>query len=206
MRRFASLLVSLLLVPSVARAQTATTPTATPPATPSSPVESSSSWYGGEPLVVDVLSIATMVGGAAVAFDPHNLTLGEGIFALGAGGYLATSPIIHAAHHHSEKAGGAFALRLLLPLALLGLGGEIGALLQHTNASADAEHGGDSTTAFLVGGSIGFFVGAVSAAVIDDTVIAREDRTPATPDQRATITPTFAPIAGGATAGVGGTF
>lgn len=199
----AALLGSLAL-PATARAAEPTAPAeeSSPAATPT---PASVRWYGWQPLVVDLGSIATKVGGGFVR--------GAGtapIEIVGGAGYVLGAPLIHLAHGQADKAGVSIALRTLVP----GVGALVGVLLASiafpngtVSQSGDSVSAVDKSVYQALGGFIGFGAGAVAGIVVDDVVVAKEKAAPpAPPDSHPTIEPRVVGVRGGATFGIGGTF
>jgi hypothetical protein len=205
----AAALLAPLALPSSARAAEPTAPAAEVPSAPPPPAaEAPQRWYGWQPLMVDVGSIATMVGGGFVR--------GAGVAPieiLGGAGYLFGAPLIHFAHNQSGKAGESIALRTLVPVVstLFGVLIATAAFPNGTQTGSGDSFGSvDKSVYQAYGGFIGFGVGAVAGMVIDDVVVAKETAPPrAQPDVRPIqprIEPRIAGVRGGATFGVGGTF
>jgi len=144
-----------------------------------------SDWYGDTILYVDVAIVVAAVP-----------TFGVALVAYPLGG-----PIAHLAHGNYGRAAGSLALRAGLPI----LGVAIA-----TSATCASARNSDSDLAglcYVAPVLVGSTIGALSAIAIDSAVLAW-DSAPS-PSERTTgfrIVPTFAPLEGGATAGVVGTF
>jgi hypothetical protein len=104
------------------------------------------SWYGWQSLLGDSVSVALVLAGG----ESRATTVGEI-------GYLAGGPVIHALHRHPREALASVALRGLLPFAGAALG---------SDAHCDALSCGVAT---------GFVLGALTAMVIDDCILAWDD-------------------------------
>ena len=199
MRQRALLIAGLLAVTSTARAAEPIEPAPAPPAPIAA--EAPQRWYGWQPLMVDVSSIATMVGGGFVrgaATAPIEI--------VGGAGYLFGAPLIHLAHGHGESVGRSLALRALVP----GAAALLGVLIAWAAFPNGTERGHvdiDKSVYQAEGGFIGFGAGAIAGMIIDDALVAKEKAPlPANPDSGPTIAPRVAGVRGGATFGVGGTF
>jgi hypothetical protein len=133
------------------------TPSSAPPAVDATPRGRPLVWYGWQTLLVD----AAMTGGFfAVDSGAFRTFLG--------GAYLASGPIIHAAHDQGAVAVLSIAVRLFLPL----VGASVGASTATCNGAqeAAAEQNGDfhsCSTVPLLGAIAGAGVGALSAMVVD---------------------------------------
>jgi hypothetical protein len=157
------------------------------------PVEPTSQWYGDEILYTD--------GAILLLTVP---TIGVALLAYPLGG-----PIVHAIHGNWGRAAGSLALRIGLPI----LGGGIanGIMCESRNSSrssrTDDYYYDDSSSycalgAALVGGSLGI----LAAMAVDSAAIAWEVPGSDTEVAALRLTPTFAPLEGGVSAGVVGTF
>jgi len=208
----ASLALPALFVCSTARAQSAppalvTASEPAPAPVTASPPTPAPAWYGGQLLLSDSLSITAMVSGivaTAVSRDPH---AGEAVLSFGTVGYVVAPLAVHAVHGNRSSAATSVALRVLVPVGALALGSIVG--LGVGRAGASDPHGGGETFGLVAGATIGWFSGVLTAAAIDDFVLAHEPTKPAEPDSaslRPRVAPAFAPIPGGAAAGIGGVF
>ena len=200
----AALLTLPLALPSTARAAEPTGPATEVSSAPVA-AEVPQRWYGWQPLMVDLGSIATMVGGGFVR--------GAGaapIEIVGGAGCLLGAPLIHLGHDQPGKAGTSLALRILVPAASAFVGVLIAwaAFPNGTSTySGDYVSSVDKSVYQAAGGFLGFGVGAIAGMVIDDAVVSREKALPrAHPDSHPTIEPRVAGVRGGATFGIGGTF
>lgn len=152
-------------------------------------------WYGWETLAFDGAALA--MGITMVATEPSSPVLPVAA----ATTFYAGAPALHLAHGHADKALGSLGLRAALP-AVTAIGGAF--MLSAGKTDFEGAIGG--ATAGMV---LGFGVGAVAAAALDATLIARE-RVPAPPLREARIalsslTPTVAVLPqGGAVLGVSG--
>jgi hypothetical protein len=199
----AALLALPLALPSTSRAAESTEPATEVSSAPAA--EAPQRWYGWQPLMVDVGSIATMVGGGFVR------GAGTGpIEILGGAGCLLGAPLIHLGHEHPGKAGTSLALRTLVPAA----GALLGVLIAWAAFPNGTETGSGDSVGIVdksvyqaAGGFLGFGAGAIVGMVVDDVVVAREKAPPPVhPDSHPTIEPRVAGVRGGATFGIGGTF
>jgi hypothetical protein len=170
----------------------------------------STEWYGWETIATD--------GGSALA-----LTLGTvsdnpgaqwGLSIAGFAGYGLGAPIMHAARGRWKTAVADLGLRVgaVLVGGLVGLG--IGTAAVSSKPACPGLTSSSSCAPFLYGLDtqvngmmIGAAVGAVTASVLDATVLARETRHHAdTPSTGFRWSPTLAPLPGGAAGGVAGSF
>jgi hypothetical protein len=202
---FVGCLLALPLgLPSTARAAEPTAPAIVLPSAPIA-ADAPQRWYGWQPLMVDLSSIATMVGGGFVrgaASAPIEI--------VGGAGFVFGAPLIHLAHGHAEKAGTSLALRTVVP----GVAALIGVLIGWAafpngthNQSGDTFSGVDKSVYQAEGGFIGFGAGAIAGMIIDDALVAKENAPSRLHlDSRPTVEPRVAGVRGGATLGIGGTF
>jgi hypothetical protein len=162
-----------------------------------------SRWYGGETLAADGASVLTFLAGASI----HDNGALEGMGGLG---YLIGAPIVHAANGEPVRAVGSLALRLLLPLALFGIGY---AATPAPGPNDDSIIDGRAVTGVLLG-----MCGMLGAVIIDSSAIAYKSapaepppphRPP--PEERYGLQLHISPQVavdprGGVRAGIGGTF
>jgi hypothetical protein len=126
-----------------------------------------------------------------------------------AGGYLVASPVIHVMLGNPGKSVLAVALRLALPALTAAIGYGIGSAAKQ---SGDSVPQGSDTVNKGAQYDPAFYaifaapVGMVIASVLDDGFLARGDKAPAPAGAAPTIEPRIGIVAGGATAGLGGTF
>jgi hypothetical protein len=152
----------------------------TPPTAPP-PAETTTRWYGGQLLVVDAGLIAIMAAGASHNSEPITLTAGIG--------WLVSGAVVHGLHHHSNRAAGSVAMRLVMPL----VGGLIG------SAGCQSNNDGFACVGAV---AIGILLGAAAAEVID-IAIAR-DTVSVPPRRGLAVVPTV--VRDGAGVGVAGRF
>jgi hypothetical protein len=158
-------------------------------------------WYGWQPVLVDLASVATALAGTAAGGQTQ-----EGATIVAASVFTLGSPIIHLAHGHARRAAGSLALRLLLPAIGAASGAATGLLLFPSNNGSRGDVG--EIGGFL-GGLVGGVSGIVCAAVVDDVMLAedkvlREPLPP--PDAHPTLEPRVGVVSGGMTLGLGGAF
>jgi hypothetical protein len=116
-------------------------------------------WYGWQILLADTGVAGTVaLAGATSSSAASGLLEGTAIV-----GYLVDGPLIHAAHHQGAKVGYSLALRLLLPVAGVGIG--------VAAASGDAQSNAPFSFQPLVDAVIGFGVGMIAAAVVDGVAL-----------------------------------
>jgi hypothetical protein len=205
-----SAFVSCVLVgaPTLARADEPT-PTRAPVAAAPTPALASvtldaapataTEWYGWQPLLIDLSSIALVAAGVARGGTTSEATsiAGASLFTLGA-------PIVHLAHGHSGRAAGSVALRTLVPAGGLATGLLLGAALSSPGTAQDPLSKVDN----MFGGALlGGGAGVLAAMIVDDVVLSRDRaQRDAAPDLRPRFEPRIGASPGGATVGVGGTF
>jgi hypothetical protein len=207
MRLAVPVLLAALVVSSVAPPALADdpAPATAPTASATAPAMS---WYGWEQLAADGGS-ALIALGALGASNSANGDASAFLAMASAGGYLAASPIIHGMHGHPAKAVLAVAIRLALPALTGAIGYGIGSAAEQ---SADSVPQGSDTVnkgAQYDPALYAIFaapVGMVIASILDDVFLARDEKAPAPAGAAPTIEPRIGIVAGGATAGVGGTF
>jgi hypothetical protein len=111
-------------------------------------------WYGWENFLADAASISLL--GASTAVNAPGLAYA------GLVGYVAGSPVIHAANGSSRKTAASAVLRLSLPF----VGGVIAYALPKSNKEDDVEP--------VLAIAAGVTGGAIVAMIIDDFLIARK--------------------------------
>jgi hypothetical protein len=158
-------------------------------------------WYGWQSLLVDGASVSLLaVDGALISMAARGdatfdagatlLVLAPGV--LGGFGYLLGGPVVHWAHGKVGTGFLSLGLRVVAPLAGLGVGALIPGVAGYDNT---------------VGGLIGTGAGAGAAMVIDDTLLAHETTTPRASSRSAIrIAPTWDARQHGAGLKVIGTF
>jgi hypothetical protein len=142
-------------------------PDATPATTATAPAaHSETRWYGWQTLAVDAGSIA-------VGFAASSATGRGDVGAFTAlTGYALGSPIVHAVHGRTDAALGDVALRLGAPLAGAAIGYGIGAASFQGCAPGEWFCGRDWSG--FVGASLGALGGAVTAVILDASLLGRE--------------------------------
>lgn len=162
--------------------------------------------YAEQTLLADGASVALVVTGALVSGS--NNDAGAALSVVGVGGFGLASPIIHAAHGRWDRAGISLAMRVLgVPLAGA-TGALVGAAAWHDSLPGD-ERGYSSLRGLVVGGLVGFGVGAITIAAVDAAVLARGTRrvgTTAPANASLQILPSIDPARRSASFGVVGTF
>ena len=113
--------------------------------------------YGYQTFLADA---AWVVGTVAVANADES---GDGVGTMMALGYYAGGPIVHLANHNRDGALKSLGLRVLLPVA-----GAVGGLVLASDSGGD-----DEGFNALAGMALGFGAGALSAMVIDWTVLSK---------------------------------
>lgn len=146
-------------------------------------------WYGGPMVAADVASISLLVGVEAMEDGDASPVLGT----LGILGAVAFAPIDHLAHDHGKRAIGSLAMRVGLPF--------IGFLL----AAGSCEVGDGSGESCDTAGQNGAILGLFTAVVLDDLLLAYDERPAAGASSGLQLG--LAPRGeGGFTASVGATF
>jgi hypothetical protein len=113
-------------------------------------------WYGWQILLADTGVAGTLALSGAAPSPGNGVLLGAATV-----GYLVDGPLIHAAHNQGSKVGYSIALRLLMPVAGVGIG--IAA------ASGDAQN--NEPWQSLVDAVIGFGFGLIAASVVDSVAL-----------------------------------
>ena len=124
-------------------------------------------WYGKPMLVTDLVALGVF-GGGVVAFE-YNEQLGGALLLASAGAYLLNGPIVH---FHAGRIGvgfGSLGLRGGSPVVGFWTGFIVGAV-----ASKGCESDGCQLGYGIIGGGIGILAGAVTAAIIDNALLARK--------------------------------
>lgn len=167
--------LAVLLSSAVARAETSEAPGATTApalddetaarvmATLTQP-ETESHWYGAELLFADGAGLASLM--LVTSLDDHGRggTATRALSSVAVGSLALTPAIIHASHGRYGAAVGSVALRLGLPAAGLAIG------------AGQCAANRDSDEWCLGPPLLGFAAGALGAILIDDLVLAREER------------------------------
>ena len=165
-------------------------------------------WYGWEQLASDAGSTLLALGALGMS-NEANGTPGEFLAVGSAGGYLVASPLIHSIHGHPMKALLAVGLRLALPALTGAIGYSIGSAAEQSANAVPQDSGTANRGAQYYPAAYTVFaipIGMAIAMIVDDGFLAREEKTPAPARVMPTIEPRIVVVAGGATAGVGGTF
>lgn len=173
-------------------------------------------WYGWQIILAD----AATVGLSLATKDGH----------VAAVGYVGAAPLVHLAHLQVGRAGISLALRVVAPLAGAALG--YGLLSGVDCRQGSLSSPSSACTAWGAATAIGAISGILAASVIDAALLAREDvpvdarrgrdrdsdddaRIDSTraslaearrEERRVRILPSASPTAGGAMAGITGTF
>jgi len=173
-------------------------------------------WYGWQIILAD----AATVGLSLATKDGH----------VAAVGYVGAAPLVHLAHLQVGRAGISLALRVVAPLAGAALG--YGLLSGVDCRQGSLSSPSSACTAWGAATAIGAISGILAASVIDAALLAREDvpvdarrgrdrdtdddaRTESAraslaearrEERRVRIQPSASPTAGGAMAGITGTF
>ena len=157
----------------------------------SSEQERTTRWYGSWAMALD----GAALGFAALGFFDRNLT----VSLVGTSVYLIGTPLIHVGHHQPGKAVSSFLLRAGLPAFAALIGYEVGV------ASWTDDHTSDSRSDRIASGFAGILLGALAggfaAAIIDDSLLAREPIR-----NEPSVSVVFIPTARGATLALGGRF
>jgi hypothetical protein len=101
-----------------------------------------SRWYGWQTLLVDAASLTVGAGGHALGVDGEFLSTATAT--AGVAGYVLAAPTIHWLHGQRERAGWSLGLRLVLPMAAVGVAAIVGASAhsssEHCPAKSEAEY------------------------------------------------------------------
>lgn len=180
---FPAVFAVLASVAATTHAQDARSGPQLPAMSPQPRAESDRTGYAGSMLALDGASIALLV--ASDRMDAGAIGW------LGVGGYSLGGPILHIGHNRPGRAAASLALRAGLPLAGLMVGLQLG-------------DDGCGNLDCQTGAVAGLALGAVAAAVVDATVLARR----ADSDRpRPALVPTVATApGGGASIGLAGEF
>jgi hypothetical protein len=165
--------------------------------------------YSGHVLLADGATLVLATVGGVIA--GNGAPAGETLLALAAGTYALVPPIIHWSRGNVGKGFGSLGLRLGVPV-VSGLGlGFLGAIA--VGAVSDFSRLGVAYGGFF-GGSIGAGLGAITAMVLDASMLAKEDVDPLATDLKTakrkpsllTIRPSATWERGGGKLLLGGTF
>jgi hypothetical protein len=170
--------------------------------------EPEKTWYGGQTLATDGAALALAIASGSTTQTPDVATaLGTVSLAT----YGLGAPVVHIAHGHGDAAVGSLLLRLGLPLGGALLGYALGAA---TVGQSSYCGDGGSCGGFVMG-ILGLGAGALTASILDATVLAYEPPAPrdASMHKRASvqIAPSFALVPRGregalGTVGASGSF
>jgi hypothetical protein len=152
---------------SIAHSESSTPAEPTAPAPKPAVIGSTSTgirWYGYQTLALDAASVALIYGGA----NSGGSSGGTALAALGVMLWVAGGPAVHGLHHQPGRSLASVGLRLGGPLAgaLIGVG--IGAAVPHPSEGTNTA----MLPPTLVGGLVGFLLGAIGGAVVDDLALA----------------------------------
>ena len=166
-----ALLTTLLSWTEPAAAQTAlvSSPSNTVAAPPPSLF---SRWYGWQTLLADAASLTAVASGLALGNDGSFSSTAA--IATGATGYVLAAPVIHWRHDQLERAGGSLALRLVLPMAALGVGAIVTPSSEHCPAKSEAEYERYCEPRFKRVTTVAVVSGLLAASFIDAVVLAWE--------------------------------
>jgi hypothetical protein len=159
MPRIAVMVVAALLVPALARTAHAGGPPGTTEALmpAEAPPERRTVHYGYQTFLADG---AWVLATAAIA---RSDSTGDGAGTVVMLGYYGAAPIVHLANHNRDGALKSLGLRVLLPVA-----GAVGGLVLASDGDGD-----DDGMAPIFGMMAGLGIGALSAMVIDWTVLSK---------------------------------
>lgn len=165
----ASTLFLVFATPGTARAQ-ARSPAPAPAPIPTSSVgEARSHWYGGQILVADAAALAVSTTGAVLAGrDDVGKGIAPTVALLGLGGWVLSSPFVHAGHRQPGRA--------LASLAMRTGGMAVSALTGMTTLGLTCLGSCEGDYAALgilvVGGGGGLVLGALAASAVDAAALA----------------------------------
>ncbi len=163
-------------------------------------------WYGWETLVLDAASTTMVVIGTAMS----NSNAEAGLVFVGATSYVFSPMFLHIAHGRWRIGLADFGLRLGAVVTLGTIGALIGSTQEPGPSSVSCATGfcnspQPAVDPGLLGLGIGAAIGVATASIIDATLFARDKPAPIKEDGSygaLTWSPTFSPVAHGATAGV----
>jgi hypothetical protein len=149
-----------------------------PPAMPPKPAESAEARPSSVPeyddyrltlLLSDASAVALLLGTAAVS---ENETIATGFVVAGLGTYALGGPIIHLVHEQPGRALGSFGLRVGLPAVGISMG--VGLAL----GCGSGEGSEWCALAAILFGGVMAIGGAVTAMIIDDSMLGRAPKKP----------------------------
>jgi hypothetical protein len=124
-------------------------------------------WYGWQIMLADLGAIGLLAGGAALTSDSSAYAF---VPIVGGVAYLADAPIVYAAHGDAARIPWTLTRRILIPVALFGVGYGIGAAA--INSSEDCS----KSCAGAVFGTIGAGIGMLGAMIYDWATAREPDR------------------------------
>ena len=128
-------------------------------------------WYGWQIMLTDLGAIGLLAGGAALTSDSSAYAF---LPIVGGVTYLADAPIVYAAHGDAARIPWSLTRRILIPVALFGVGYGIGAAA--INSSEDCS----KSCAGALFGTIGAGIGMLGAMIYDWATAREPDRAAAT--------------------------
>jgi hypothetical protein len=128
-------------------------------------------WYGWQIMLADLGAIGLLAGGAALTSDSSAYAF---VPIVGGVTYLADAPIVYAAHGDAARIPWSLTRRILIPVALFGVGYGIGAAT--INSSEDCP----KSCAGGVVGTLGAGIGMLGAMIYDWATAREPDRAAAT--------------------------
>jgi hypothetical protein len=161
-----------------------------PPALPPNPSESAETSESSEPeyddyrltlLLSDLSAVSLLIGTAAVS---ENETIATGFVVAGLGTYALGGPIIHFAHRQPGRGFTSLGLRVGLP----GAGILIGVGLAASCAGESGETAGWCVVGAVIFGGVVAVGGALTAMIIDDSILGRAPKNPPRDTARRTST------------------
>lgn len=153
-------------------------------------------WYGWQTFTADGVALGLLLLAAGSATRESGNETGT-LVGLSGATYLFAAPVIHATHGRVGMSFASAGVRVALPI-----GGMLAGL-----SAADCGSGSDEMFCGMGEAVVGFSIGVLSAVLIDGALFAWESPPErAESANRVRVVPAVAPIRGGASAGVLGTF
>jgi hypothetical protein len=164
-------------------------------------------WYGAPMILTDLAAFGLI--GAAIANKAHHLVpaLNVGSVAMytGLAAYVLGGPIVHFAENQTSRGFASLGLRVVAPIGGMVAGGGIGAVTYLATTTCQKEEEGLCLLeGFAYGGVVGLAGGLLTAAVVDNVLLAKK---PTVNKQFAfAVSPTYEPKTGQAGLALRGTW
>lgn len=136
-------------------------------------------WYGAPAFIADAVSLSVVSWTAFEGFPGVNYQTNQGLetalfttfWPLAGAAYLGVAPVMHGLHHHGVRAAASAGMRLAAPF----VGGVLGTIVAIAATPSTESAGTGPSDAWAAGLLVGFWSGAVAAALVDDLVLAWDD-------------------------------